>query len=78
MTAKTKTLRFKRLISHGFFAPELPPCFISDDLARYRESLWNAVESVPRLNNARYPGAKQFISEPAWFYFPRYEVPPVS
>lgn len=72
MTAKTKTLRFKRLISHGFFAPELPPCFISDDLARYRESLWNAVESVPRLNNARYPGAKQFISEPAWFYFPRY------
>ncbi|WP_095596222.1 RNA-directed DNA polymerase [Actibacterium pelagium] len=72
MTAKTKTLRFKRLISHGFFAPELPPCFISDDLARYRESLWKAVESVPRLNNARYPGAKQFISEPAWFYFPRY------
>ncbi|WP_299614001.1 RNA-directed DNA polymerase [uncultured Tateyamaria sp.] len=72
MTAKTKTLRFKRLISHGFFAPELPPCFISDDLARYRESLWNAVESVPRLNNARYSGAKQFISEPAWFYFPRY------
>ncbi len=72
MTAKTKTLRFKRLISHGFFAPELPPCFISDDLARYRESLWNAVESVPKLSNARYPGAKQFISEPAWFYFPRY------
>ena len=72
MTAKTKTLRFKRLISHGFFAPELPPCFISDDLARYRESLWNAVENVPRLNGARYPGVKQFISEPAWFYFPRY------
>ncbi len=72
MTSRTKTLRFKRLISHGFFAPELPPCFISDDLARYRESLWNAVESVPRLNNARHPGAKQFISEPAWFYFPRY------
>lgn len=72
MTARSKTLRYKRLISHGFFAPELPPCFISDDLARYRESLWNAVENIPRLNNARYPGAKQFISEPAWFYFPRY------
>jgi len=72
MTARTKTLRFKRLISHGFFAPELPPCFVSDDLARYRESLWNAVENVPRLNNARYPGARQFISEPAWFYFPRF------
>lgn len=72
MTVKTKTLRFKRLISHGFFAPELPPCFISDDLARYRKSVWNTVERVPKLNNARYPGAKQFVSEPAWFYFPRY------
>lgn len=72
MTAKTKTLRFKRLISHGFFAPELPPCFIADDLARYRESIWAAIESVPQLNNARYAGAKQYISEPSWFYFPRY------
>lgn len=72
MTAKTKTQRFKRLISHGFFAPELPPCFISDDLARYRESLWTAIESVPAPPRGRYSGAKQFISEPAWFYFPRY------
>jgi hypothetical protein len=38
MTAKTKTQRLKRLISHGFFAPELPPCFVSDDLARYRKA----------------------------------------
>jgi hypothetical protein len=72
MTAKTKTQRFKRLISHGFFAPELPPCFISDDLARYRESLWTAIESIPAPRNGRPSGAKQFVSEPAWFYFPRY------
>lgn len=55
-----------------FLPPNSPPCFISDDLARYRESLWKTVERVPKLNNARYSGAKQFISEPAWFYFPRY------
>ncbi|WP_296644687.1 RNA-directed DNA polymerase [Roseinatronobacter sp.] len=72
MTAKTKTQRFKRLISHGFFAPELPPCFVSDDLARYRESLWKAIEGVPAQPGNRLSGAKQFISEPSWFYFPRY------
>lgn len=72
MTAKTKTQRFKRLISHGFFAPELPPCFISDDLARYRESLWAAIEGIPAPSSGRPSGAKQFISEPSWFYFPRY------
>ncbi|AUQ58766.1 Reverse transcriptase (RNA-dependent DNA polymerase) [Phaeobacter inhibens] len=72
MTAKTKTQRFKRLISHGFFAPELPPCFVSDDLARYRESLWTAIESIPAPPGRRFSGAKQFVSEPSWFYFPRY------
>jgi hypothetical protein len=72
MTAKTKTQRFKRLISHGFFASELPPCFVANDLARYRESLWTAIESIPAPPQGRYAGAKQFVSEPAWFYFPRY------
>lgn len=72
MSARTKTLRFRRLISHGFFAPELPPCFISDSLARYRESLWSAIEEIPATPPGRLSGAKQFVSEPAWFYFPRY------
>lgn len=72
MSAKTKTQRFKRLISHGFFAPELPPCFISHDLARYRQSLWSTIEAIPAQQARRPAGAKQFISEPAWFYFPRF------
>lgn len=72
MSAKTKTQRFRRLISHGFFAPELPPCFISNDLARSRESLWNTIEALPAQKPNRPAGAKQFISEPTWFYFPRY------
>lgn len=72
MSAKTKTQRFKRLISHGFFAPELPPCFISHDLARYRQYIWSAIEALPAQPGTRSNGAKQFISEPSWFYFPRY------
>ncbi|WP_412074111.1 RNA-directed DNA polymerase [Tritonibacter mobilis] len=71
MTAKTKTQRFRRLISHGFFAPELPPCFVSHDLAKFRESIWKKIEAVPAQNQNK-SGAKQFISEPCWFYFPRF------
>ena len=73
MTAKTKTQRFKRLISHGFFAPELPPCFVSDDLAKYRETIWKSIENVPKQQkNAQFSGAKQFLSQPSSFYFPRF------
>ena len=56
----------------AFFAPELAPCFVSHDLARYRETIWQTIEAVPPRGQNRYPGAKQFISEPSWFYFPRF------
>ena len=72
MTAKTKTQRFKRLISHGFFAPELPPCFVSSDLAQYRESLWTEISNITTNQNSSNLLIKKFTSEPAWFYFPRY------
>lgn len=72
MTAKTKTQRFRRLISHGFFAPELPPCFVAHDFARYRESIWSAIEAVLPSRRNGPQGSRQFISEPCWFYFPRY------
>lgn len=70
MTAKTKTDRLKRLISHGYFAPELPPCFVSDDLAKYRTSILNAIDTLP-LDRGQ-PAHQRYISEPAWFYFPRF------
>jgi len=34
--------------------------------------LWTAIESIPAQHKTRLKGAKQFISEPSWFYFPRY------
>lgn len=70
MTAKTKSDRFRRLISNGLFAPELPPCFVSEDLAKYRNSLWMAIAALPQVGGK--PARQKFVSEPCWFYFPRY------
>jgi hypothetical protein len=47
MRAKTKSERLKRLVSHGYFAPELPPCFVSDDLAKYRGSILAGIDALP-------------------------------
>src|SRR5882724_10817040 len=70
MTAKTKSERLRRLVSHGYFAPELPPCFVSEDLAKYRASILAAIDALP---NARgKPAFHRFNSEPSWFYFPRF------
>lgn len=70
MTAKSKSERFRRLISHGFFAPELPPCFVSEDLAKYRYSILFAIEALPPVK--KKPAYQAFLSQPSWFYFPRY------
>lgn len=70
MTAKTKSERFRRLLSQGYFAPELPPCFVSEDLARYRKYICDGIEALPTVKGK--PAFHRFISEPSWFYFPRY------
>ncbi len=71
MSAKTKSERLKRLVSHGYFAPELPPCFVCEDLARYRKSILVGIDALTPLRSGR-PRHYGFISEPAWFYFPRF------
>ena len=70
MSAKTKSERLRRLVSHGFFAPELPPCFVSEDLAKYRRSILNAIKNLPEIKGQH--AYQRFISESTWFYFPRY------
>lgn len=70
MTSKTKSDRFRRLLSHGFFAPELPPCFVSQDLARFRKMIFDRISALPQIN--KKPNFYSFISEPTWFYFPRF------
>jgi len=71
VTSKTKSDRFRRLISHGFMAPELPPCFVSEDLAKFRVSLWKSITELPPRSGGQ-PEYYRFKSEPCCFYFPRY------
>ncbi|MBP2443800.1 RNA-directed DNA polymerase [Rhizobium leguminosarum] len=70
MVAKNKSERLRRLLSHGYFAPELPPCFVSTDLARYRKSIFDSVAAMPAVK--QQPAYYRYITEPAWFYFPRF------
>lgn len=71
MSAKTKSERLRRLVSHGFFAPELPPCFVSEDLAKFRKSILAGIDVLPPTSRG-HPNHHAFISQPAWFYFPRF------
>lgn len=71
MTANSKSERLRRLISHGYFAPELPPCFVSEDLAKFRKYILSQIDNMP-VNKNGTPKYYNFKSEPAWFYFPRF------
>jgi hypothetical protein len=71
MSAKTKSERLRRLISHGYFAPELPPCFVADDLAKHRASILAAIDALPKTKNGG-PAVNSLVTEPLWFYFPRF------
>ena len=66
VTAKNASMRFRRLLSHGFFAPELPPCFVSEDLARYRAAVWGSIEAQGSAT------LDKFVSQTSWFHFPRF------
>ena len=71
-TARNATERWKRLLSHGFFAPELPLCFVSEDLARMRRALWSAIEVVPSNGRRNTPGYQRLLTQPSRFNFPRF------
>ncbi len=71
MTAKTKSERLKRLVAYGYFAPELPQCFASESLGRYRKSILAGIDALPPTRRGN-PDYHAFISEPAWFYYPRF------
>lgn len=71
MHAGTKRERLERLVSHGYFAPELPLCFNSADLARHSKSILAGIDGMP-LTKQKNPAYYLYISEPTWFYFPRF------
>jgi hypothetical protein len=66
VTAKNASARFRRLLSHGFFVPELPPCFVSEGLARHRATIWRDIEArgIGELD--------KLVTKTSWFHFPRF------
>ena len=58
-----KDRRLKRLLEAGFFPHEVPPPFVSFDLARHRSSLLKAWPPQP---------LKSFASEPEFYSIPRF------
>jgi hypothetical protein len=73
LSARRKSDRFRRLLSHGFFAPELPPCFVSTDIAKYREYIWKEIVALPSIKET--PLFYNYKSELCNFYYPRFGKP---
>src|SRR5690606_30709263 len=74
---KDASERFERLLSHGYFAPELPPCFVSGRLAAKRNAIWKHIEGVktPSKDGKSLTSKvayKTYISRTSWFNFPRF------
>lgn len=69
-SAKTTADRHKKFLEFGFFAPELPPCFNSGDVAKYRNFLLKAYYLLPAKNGAPTHFSK--ITRPTYFNFPRF------
>ena len=45
--SKTKSERHKRFLEGGFFPREMPPPFVSSDIAAHRMAIEKALEALP-------------------------------
>lgn len=71
MSAKTPKARHARLLSHGFFPPEMPSCFYSERFGANRDAVLKAFGTIPSKKNGP-PHFHLFKSERAVFNFPRF------
>lgn len=70
MISKTKSERHKRFLASGFFPNEMPPPFVSTDLALHRVAIDKAFDKLPSHRN----GDKwyfRYITTPEVIIFPR-------
>jgi hypothetical protein len=51
MSSKNPRARHRRFLAAGFFPPELPPCFYSEQFGKYRNSLLKNFELIPPSKN---------------------------
>jgi hypothetical protein len=71
MSAKTPKARHARLLSKGFFPPEMPSCFYSERFGANRDAVLKAFEIIPSKKKGS-PHFYLFKSERAVFNFPRF------
>lgn len=62
--------RRKRFLDFGYFAPELPPCFSSRGFGAKGASLLKEIRALPKIKGQ--PAYRNFVSEKATFYHPRF------
>src|SRR5437868_2130776 len=70
MNARTPRARHSRFLAAGFFPPEVPPCFYSETLARYRNALIGHFSKIPLVKGE--PDFYYYRSQKTPFYFPRF------
>ena len=70
MTSKHPRARHRRFLAVGFFPPEVPPCFYSEQLAKFRNSLLQDFEKLPKIKGE--PDFYFYKSNRASFNFPRF------
>ena len=66
-TSKTPKERHARLLSKGFFPPEMPSCFYTNSFGAHRDAVLNAFNRIPGASH--FPS---FKAERAAFNFPRF------
>jgi hypothetical protein len=71
MTSKHPRARHRRFLAAGFFPPELPPCFYSEQLAKFRNSLLGNFDKLPSTKNGD-PDHYSYKSNKTSFNFPRF------
>ena len=70
MTSKHPRARHRRFLAAGFFPPEVPPCFYSEPLAKFRNSLLRDFDKLPLIKGE--PDFYFYKSNRASFNFPRF------
>ena len=71
MSAKSPKARHARLLSNGFFPPEMPSCFYSERFGSNRDAVLKAFGTIPSKKKGP-PHFHLFKSERAVFNFPRF------
>lgn len=68
---RSKKERHQRFLAAGFFPPEMPSCFYSDEFAQHRDFLWRSL-SATAARRGNLPAVFNYVSSKATVNFPRF------